>query len=66
MGSKGSKTQRQNKYMTKLMSKIRKFDKKGKSTAGLKRELAYLTGEIERPEFKTGAAADSRGKKYSG
>jgi hypothetical protein len=53
----GSKTQRQNQYVTKLMKKIEKFKKKGKNTQGLEKELAYSTGDIERPSFKTGSAA---------
>ena len=60
----GSKSQRQNQHMVKLMSKIRKFKKKGKDTAGLEKELSYVTGEADRPSFKTGAQADPRLKKY--
>ena len=61
----GSKSQRQNQHMRRLNSKIRKFEKKGKSTAGLEKELAYMLGE-ERPSHKTGREADPRLKKYNG
>ena len=60
---KGSKAQRQNQHQRRLMSKIRKFEKRGKNTDGLYRELAYCTGEATRPEFKTGPSADPRLKK---
>jgi hypothetical protein len=63
MGSKGSKLQRQNQHTKRLESKIRKFKKNGKNTAGLEKELGYMMGE-SRPEFKTGRDADPRLKKY--
>ncbi len=56
MAARGSKSQRQNQHVKKLESKIRRFKAKGKSTAGLERELGYMTGD-PRPEFKTGQAA---------
>ena len=59
----GSKSQRQNQHLRRLMAKIRKFEKRGKSTDGLKRELAYAMGDEARPEFKTGREADPRLKR---
>ena len=62
----GSKAQRQNQHMRKLMSKIRRFEKANKDTAGLQKELSFCMGETKRPEFKTGREADQRlKKKYS-
>ena len=61
----GSKAQRQNQHTRRLASKIRKFEKKGKSTAGLEKELSYMLGE-ERPAFKTGREVDPRFKRYNG
>ena len=60
---KGSKAQRQNQHQRRLKSKIKKFEARGKNTEGLKRELAFCTGENTRPEFKTGQMADPRLKK---
>lgn len=60
----GTKAQRQNQHARRLMSKIRRFEKKGRNTAGLQKELAYCMGETNRPEFKTGRDADPRLKKY--
>jgi hypothetical protein len=49
------------------MSKIRKFEKAGRNTEGLQKELDYCMGETKRPPFKTGREADPRLKKrYSG
>ena len=59
----GSKAQRQNQHIRRLNSKIRKFKKKGKSTAGLEKELSYMEGE-DRPSHKTGREADPRLKKF--
>jgi hypothetical protein len=59
----GSKSQRQNQHMRRLMAKIRKFEKRDKNADGLKRELAYVVGDEKRPEFKTGREADPRLKK---
>ena len=53
----GSKPERQNQHIRRLMKKIDKFKKKGKSTAGLEKDLAYCTGDAQRPQFKTGALA---------
>jgi hypothetical protein len=58
----GSKSQRQNQHVRRLTSKIRKFEKRGKSTAGLEKELGYMMGE-ERPKTKTGRQADERLKR---
>ena len=59
----GSKAQRQNQHVRQLMSKIRKFEKAGKNTDGLQKELSYCMGETDRPVFKTGRDADPRLKK---
>ena len=59
----GSKAQRQNQHVRRLMSKIRKFEKCGKSTDGLQKELDFAMGENTRPKFKTGREADPRLKK---
>ncbi len=63
MGSKGSKSQRQNQHTKRLESKIRRFKKSGKSTVGLEKELGYMMGE-DRPDFRTGRDADPRLKKH--
>ena len=60
----GSKAQRQNQHMRKLMAKIKKFEKKGKNTDGLQKELEFCIGDKPRPEFKTGREADPRLKKF--
>ena len=59
----GSKAQRQNKHLRRLMSKIKRFEAKGKNVDGLKRELAYCMDDEKRPEHKTGKDADPRFKK---
>lgn len=59
----GSKEQRKNQHIQKLNKKIRAFEKKGKSTDALKKELAFANGSTSRPEFKTGREADIRTKK---
>ena len=53
----GSKLQRQNQHKRNLKKKIKKFEKKGWNTAGLQKELAYCTGELDRQAFTTGHAA---------
>tara|TARA_A100001011_G_scaffold373410_1_gene432794 strand:+ start:1089 stop:1286 length:198 start_codon:yes stop_codon:yes gene_type:complete len=60
---KGSKPQRQNQHVRRLMSKIKRFEKAGKNTTKLQRELDYCTGDAKRPDFKTGRDADPRLKK---
>ena len=62
MGSRGSKSQRQNQHAKRIESKIKRFKRKGKSTAGLEKELGYAMGE-DRPTFKTGREADPRLKR---
>ena len=59
----GSKLQRQNQHVRRLNMKIKKFKSKGKDTAGLEKELGYMSGD-DRPEFKTGRDADPRLKKH--
>ncbi len=62
----GTKAQRQNQHLRRLMSKIRKFEKKGKNTERLQKELSFCIDETERPSFKTGREVDPRlKKKYS-
>ena len=58
----GSKLERQNQHTRRLTSKIKKFKAKGKSTAGLERELGYMQGGV-RPTLNTGRDADPRYKK---
>ena len=53
----GTKAQRQNQHVRRLMMKIARFEKKGWSTKGLRRELGYCTGEFPRPPHKTGSEA---------
>ena len=59
----GTKAQRQNQHVKRLEKKIKKFQAKGKNTAGLEKELGYMMGE-DRPAFKTGRETDPRLKKY--
>jgi hypothetical protein len=59
----GSKSQRQNQHIKRLESKIKKFEKKNRSTEGLEKELGYMLGE-PRPAFKTGRDCDLRYKKH--
>jgi hypothetical protein len=59
----GNKVQRQNQHMRRISRKIRQFTKKGKSIAGLEKELSYMLGE-ERPAFKTGREVDPRLKRF--
>ena len=61
----GTKAQRQNQHVRRLMMKFERFKKNGKNTSGIEKELAYATGEKGRPEFKTGRAADPRLKKHN-
>ena len=60
----GTKAQRQNQHMRKLMIKINRFDKRKWNTAGLKKELAYCTGDANRSSFPTGRATDPKLKKH--
>ena len=60
----GTKAQRQNQHARRLMQKIRRFESRGWNTEGLKKELSYCMGEVDRPPFKTGRDADPRLKKY--
>ena len=61
----GTKAQRQNQHMRKLIMKINRFNKREWNTAGLEKELAYCTGDADRPSFSTGRATDPRLKKYN-
>ncbi len=59
----GSKAQRKNQHIKKLKSKIKRHKARGWKVDGLVKELGYTMGEIDRPEFATGTAADARNKK---
>ena len=61
----GSKLQRQNQHQRRLKSEIKRFEKRGWSTEGLKKELGFSTGEAKRPVFSTGSVADARNKRSS-
>ena len=61
----GSKVQRQNQHKKHLERKIRQYEKAGKNTEKLQKEMSYATGAAARPEFKTGREADARVKRYS-
>ena len=60
----GSKAQRQNQHVRRVMSKIRKFEKRGKATLKLEKELEYCLGGKERPKHKTGRESDARLKRW--
>jgi len=45
--------------------KIKRKEAKGKNVAGLKKELGYATGKIDRPNSKSGRDADPRFKKHN-
>ena len=59
----GSKAQRQNQHMRRLMSKIKRHGSRGLDTSKMEKELAYCIGDTERPAFKTGRESDPRLKK---
>ena len=61
----GSKAQRQNQYLRRLTMKKNRHEKRGWNTDGLAREIAYLSGDKERPSYKTGRVADGRMKRYT-
>ena len=61
----GSKAQRQNQHLRRLMMKKKRHEKRGWNTDGLDREIAYVSGDKERPAFKTGRVADNRMKRYT-
>ena len=61
----GSKAQRQNKHMKRLEKKIRQWNKKGKKTDGLEKELNYCLVE-DRLAHQTGREADQRFKARGG
>jgi len=58
----GTKEQRQNQHVKRLEHKMRKFQKAGRCTKGLTKELGYMMGE-PREAHKTGRDADPRLKK---
>ena len=59
----GSKAQRQNQHVRRLMNKIARFKKNGKDVSRMEKELAYCTGGKDRPPYATGQSADPRMKK---
>jgi hypothetical protein len=61
----GSKVQRQNQYLRRLEMKRARHERRGLKTDGLDREIAFLTGDKERPKMKTGREADPRFKRRS-
>ena len=61
----GSKAQRQNQHLRHLMMKKNRHDKRGWNTDGIAREIAYVSGEKERPAHSTGRVADERMKRYT-
>mgnify|MGYP001252225709 CR=1 FL=1 len=61
----GSKAQRQNQHVRKLMIKLNRHKSRGWNTDGLEKELAFCTGEKERPSFRTGREVDPRLKKFN-
>ena len=63
---RGSKAQRQNQHVRKLMMKLDKFTRKGWSTEGLEKEISYCAGDKVRPLFQTGRMSDPRYRNYKG
>lgn len=59
----GSKVQRQNQYLRRLMMKRARHERRGLKTDGLDRQIAFMTGDKERPKMKTGREADPRFKR---
>jgi len=62
----GSKAQRQNQHVRRLMMKIARHKKRGWQVAGLEKELAYAAGDKDRPDFQTGRVADLRYRNFRG
>ncbi len=62
----GSKAQRQNQHVRRLMMKIERHKKRGWNVAGMEKELAYCAGDAERPSFNTGRVADLRFRNFRG
>ena len=58
----GTKAQRQNQHLRRLMNKITRFKKKGKDVSRMEKELAYCIGDKKRPVHATGQQADPRFK----
>ena len=56
----GSKSERQNQHIRRLMMKIARHTKREWNVAGLEKELAFVLGDKKRPVAKTGRAADKR------
>ena len=59
----GTKAQRQNQHLRRLMNKITRLKKKGKDVSRMEKELAYCAGDKKRPVHATGQQADPRFKK---
>ena len=63
---RGSKAQRQNQHVRRLMMKIERHNKRGWQVAGLEKELGYASGDTDRPLFPTGRVADLRYRNVRG
>ena len=63
---RGSKAQRQNQHVRRLMMKIERHKKRGWQVAGLEKELGYASGDTDRPLFPTGRVADLRYRNVRG
>ena len=62
----GSKAQRQNQHVRRLMMKIERHKKRGWNVAGMEKELSYSVGDAQRPLFNTGRIADLRFRNFRG
>ena len=62
----GSKAQRQNQHVRRLMMKIERHKKRKWNVGGLEKELAFCLGEKKRPEIKTGRVSDLRYRNFRG
>jgi len=63
---RGSKSQRQNQHVRRLMMKIERHKKRKWNVEGMERELAFCVGDKERLAFKTGRVADERFSNFRG
>jgi|TARA_R110001583_G_scaffold16234_3_gene66094 hypothetical protein len=59
----GSKAQRQNQYVRRLIIKINRHKSRGLDTSNMEKELSYCSGDATRPEFKTGRDVGPKLKK---
>jgi hypothetical protein len=63
---RGSKAQRQNQHVRRLMMKIERHKKRGWQVSGLEKELAYCVGDADRPSFQTGRVSDLKYRNFKG